>query len=67
MRGPAQTEAHEVRGEGLDGSVHCAGALLESKVRVVESDKTDEAEETVKSPDEEGDFEPVADPEGEAE
>jgi len=63
MRGPAQAEAHETRGEELNAGVHCTGARLESKVGVVEDDKADEADETVKSPDEEGDPEPVADPE----
>ena len=53
-----------MRREELGGGVHCAGALFESKVGVIEDDKADEADETIKSPDEEGDLEPPGDPEG---
>lgn len=58
---------HETRREELDPGVYCAGARLESKVGVVEDDEADGADgadETVKSPDEEGDPEPVGGPKG---
>ena len=50
MRGPAQTEAHEIRREKLNARIHCASALLESKVRVVKDDEADHANEAVESP-----------------
>jgi len=46
--------------EKLDTGVHCPGALFESEVRVVEDDEADEADETIESPDEEGNPEPIA-------
>ena len=64
MRGSAQTEAQEVRREGLEGGIHRTGALLESKVRVVEEDEADKADGAIKTPDKEGDIEPVVDPGG---
>lgn len=53
-----------MRREELDACVHCTRALLESEVRVVEGDEADEADETVKPPDEEGGPEPVGDSKG---
>ena len=63
MGGSVHTEAHETRGEQLDGGVHSTGALFESKVGVIENSQTDETDNTIDSPDKEGGPEPVAGPE----
>ena len=65
MRGPAQTEAHKIRREKLNTGIHRIGALSEPKVRVIEGDEMDQADETVERPDEERGQEPVGDPGGE--
>ena len=53
-----------MRREELDACIHCAGALLEPKVRVVKDDEANQADETVEPPDDERGPEPVGDPEG---
>ena len=50
-----------MRREELDAGIHRPGALLKAKVGVVEYNKADETDETVNSPDEERDPEPVGD------